>query len=79
MNKAWLRTPEFLELYNKTMTSKEADSKLMWDVSNYMTSEAIVIPVMCGSTAYLSAPYVMDGDFYSRGGDWAPESIWLNK
>ena len=51
----------------------------MWDISNYLTEHALVIPVICGSTAYLYASYVMDGGFYGRGADWAPENIWLNK
>ena len=79
MNLAWGRTPEFLALYDKSLKSKDPDQKLMWDVSNYLTEHALVIPVICGSTAYLYATYVMDGGFYTRGTDWAPENIWLNK
>jgi peptide/nickel transport system substrate-binding protein len=79
MNMAWGRTPEFIDLYNKTMTSIEPSQQLMWAVSNYLTSEAQAIPVMCGASAYCVSPYVMDGGWYSRGGDWSPENAWLDK
>ena len=79
MNVAWGKTAEYIDLFNKSLQAKDPDSKLMWDISNYLTQHALVIPVICGSTAYLYAPYVMDGGFYGRGADWAPENIWLNK
>jgi hypothetical protein len=79
MNMAWGRDAKFIELYNKSMGSKAPDAQLMWDVSNYLTSEAEVIPVICGASAYCTASYVMDGGWYMTAADYNPATLWLNK
>jgi len=79
MNMAWGRTDKFLELYNKTMGSKAPDQKLMWDVSNYLTENAEVIPVACGASAYCVSSYVKDGGWYSTAADYSPINLWIDK
>jgi peptide/nickel transport system substrate-binding protein len=78
-NQVWERTPEFIELYNTTLSSAQPDVKLMRAVSDYLTKNAEVIPVFNGGSAYAYASYVMDGGWYGRASDLKPEDIWLNK
>jgi peptide/nickel transport system substrate-binding protein len=79
MNMAWGRDAKFIELYNKSMASKAPDAQLMWDVSNYLTSEAEAIPVICGASAYCTASYVKDGGWYMTAADYNPATLWIDK
>jgi hypothetical protein len=79
MNSVWLRTPEFEELYNATLSSPTMDVNLIRAVTDYLSSEAQIIPVLCGGTGYAFQSYVMDGDWNNSGAGWNPEEIWLNK
>jgi ABC-type transport system substrate-binding protein len=80
-NKSWLRTPEFLEAYNKTITSPQPDVKLMQATSDIMTQQASIIPVMEAGRGWAYKPYVMNAGLLERGLSpyWKPEQAWLNK
>ncbi len=79
MNTVWLRTPEFVELYNTTLSSTEMDVALIRAVTDYLSEEAQLIPVFSGGSGFAFQSYVMDGDWYNREADWNPETIWLDK
>jgi len=79
MNSVWLRTPEFIELYNKTLSSPTMDVNLIRAATDYLSKEAKIIPVLCGGTGYAFLPYVMNGGWNDRGAGWNPEEIWLDK
>jgi peptide/nickel transport system substrate-binding protein len=79
MNSVWLRTPEFIELYNATMNAPEMDVDLMRAVTDYMSEEAQVIPVFCGGTGYAFLSYVKGADWNKWGAGWKPETTWLDK
>jgi peptide/nickel transport system substrate-binding protein len=80
-NKSWLRTPEFLEAYEKSLTSPEPDPALMRAVTDIMTQQASIIPVMEVGRGWAYKPYVMDAGLLERGLSpyWKPEQAWLNK
>jgi peptide/nickel transport system substrate-binding protein len=79
MNTVWLRTPEFIELYNTTLSSPTMDIDLILAVTNYLSEDAQLIPVFSGGTGFAYSSYVMDGDWHNREADWNPETIWLDK
>jgi peptide/nickel transport system substrate-binding protein len=79
MNSVWLRTPEFIELYNATLSSPTMDVALIRAVTDYMSEEAQLIPVFSGGSGYAFLSYVMDGAWNNREAGWDPEEIWLNK
>jgi peptide/nickel transport system substrate-binding protein len=79
MNQVWLRTPEFIDLYNATLASRAPDPKLMQAATDYLTKGAWVIPVFSGGSGYAMGNYVMDAGWFGRGSDWKPENTWLNK
>lgn len=79
MNSVWLRTPEFIELYNATMSAPTMDVNLIRAVTDYLSKNAQIIPVFCGGSGYAFQSYVMDGDWNNTGAGWNPETIWLNK
>jgi len=79
MNSVWLRTPEFIDLYNATLSSPEMDVELIRAVTDYMSEEAQLIPVFSGGSGYAFLSYVMDADWNDREAGWNPEEIWLNK
>ena len=79
MNGVWLKTPEYIELYNATQTSREMDINLIRAVINYLSQEAQVIPVFNGGSGYAYYSYVMDAGWNDRAGGWIPENTWLDK
>ncbi|OGO24880.1 MAG: hypothetical protein A2144_06595 [Chloroflexi bacterium RBG_16_50_9] len=79
MNSIWLRTPEFIKLYDATLTSPTADVGLIRAATDYLSAEAQVIPVLLGGSGYAYLPYVMNGGWNDRENGWKPEEIWLNK
>jgi ABC-type transport system substrate-binding protein len=79
-NADWLRTPEFIELYNASQSSLAPDLNLIRAVNNYLSETAQVIPVFSGGAGFAYQPYVMDAGWnerYSWG--WKVEEVWLNK
>jgi peptide/nickel transport system substrate-binding protein len=79
MNSVWLRTPEFIELYNASMNAPAMDVGLIRAVTDYMSEEAQVIPVFCGGTGYAFFSYVKGADWNNWGAGWKPETTWLDK
>jgi hypothetical protein len=78
--KSWLRTPEYVEAFNTSITSPALDINLEHAIINTITKQASLIPVIewGDSAAYLS--YVMDANIGSTiilG--WSPEVTWLDK
>jgi peptide/nickel transport system substrate-binding protein len=80
-NKSWLRTPEFLDAYNKTLSSINQDISLMQACADTMTKQCSVIPVMQQGRGWAYKPYVMTAGLLERGLSpyWKPEQAWLNK
>jgi peptide/nickel transport system substrate-binding protein len=79
MNSVWLRTPEFIDLYNTSMNAPEMDVDLIRAVTDYMSEEAQVIPVFCGGTGFAFISYVKGADWNNWGAGWKPETTWLDK
>ncbi len=79
MNQVWAKTPQYIELYNATMSAPTMDVNLIRAVTDYLSEEAQVIPVFCGGTGYAFSSYVKDGDWNNTGAGWNPETIWLDK
>jgi peptide/nickel transport system substrate-binding protein len=78
-NGVWQRTAEFIDLYNKSLSSKDMDVSLIQAVVNYIGQEALAIPVFNGGSGYAYQSYVKDADWNDRGGGWTPEDTWLDK
>lgn len=79
MNGVWLKTPEYIEMYNATQTSRNMDISLIRAVINYLSQEAQVIPVFNGGSGYAFNSYVKDAGWNNRAGGWIPEDTWINK
>jgi peptide/nickel transport system substrate-binding protein len=80
-NKSWLRTPEFLAAYDKSLTSIKQDVTLMRAATDIMTQQASIIPVMEAGRGWAYKPYVMSAGLLERGLSpyWKPEQAWINK
>jgi peptide/nickel transport system substrate-binding protein len=79
-NNVWLRTPEFIQLYNASMTSQAPDLNLIRAVNNYLSQGAQVIPVFNGGSGFAYNSYVMDAGWSERfSWGWKVEELWLNK
>jgi peptide/nickel transport system substrate-binding protein len=78
-NLIWARTSQYADLLNKSISAPTADVNLMRAVGDFLTQQASVIPVMCGGSGYAHAGYVKNGGWYTRGSDWCPEDIWMDK
>ena len=79
MNSVWLRTPEFIELYDASQNAPKMDPALIKAVLEYLSEEALVIPVMNGGSGFAYQSYVMDAGFNDRGAGWVPENAWMKK
>jgi peptide/nickel transport system substrate-binding protein len=79
MNSVWQRTPEFIELYNATLSSPTMDVNLIRAVTNYLSEEAQIIPVFSGGTGFAFIDYVKGADWNKWGAGWKPETTWLDK
>ena len=79
MNQIWGITPEYTDLYNKSLSAPTMDTSLIQNVISYLDDQALVIPVFYGGRGYAFASYVMDGGWNNRAGGWIPEDTWLNK
>lgn len=78
-NGVWLRTPDFIDLYNKTLASKDMDVSLIQAVVNYIGQNALAIPVFNGGSGYAYQSYVKGAAWNERAGSWTPEDTWLDK
>lgn len=79
--KSWLRTPEFISLFEKSMTSPKPDINLIRAVFNQIHKEAGYIPINEAGKSWAMRSYVKDGGWYERSISswWKPEQIWLDK
>lgn len=79
--KSWLRTPEFTEALNATLTSPAPDIELARAVTDIISKDASIIPLYEIAPGNASWPYVMDIGFGERGGHafLNYESAWLDK
>jgi len=79
-NSVWLRTPEFIQLYDASQASLNPDVNLIRAVNNYMSEGAWVIPVFSGGAGFGYQSYVMDAGWNERASwGWEVENVWLNK
>jgi peptide/nickel transport system substrate-binding protein len=67
-NGVWLKTPEYIALYNTTQNSPNMDISLIRAVINYLSQEAQVIPVMNGGSGYAFNSYVMNAGYHKMPG-----------
>jgi ABC-type transport system substrate-binding protein len=80
-NKNWLRTPEFLQLFNTSLASKQVDQSLIKAVTDYLSQQSQLIPVAGSGRAWAKQPYVKNtgaGEL-SMPAFWKPEQAWLDK
>jgi peptide/nickel transport system substrate-binding protein len=79
-NQVWQRTPEFINLYNASLSSASMDINLIRGVTDYLTQQAQVIPIFSGGSGYAVAPYVKDASWNIWGmNGWKSFATWLNK
>jgi peptide/nickel transport system substrate-binding protein len=80
-NKNWLRTDEFLRLFDASLAAPTPDANLIRAVTDYLVQEALATPIIGSGRAFAMQPYVMDTGFneLSYPGSWKPEQTWLNK
>ncbi len=80
-NKNWLRSPEWVALYEASRAAPKEDPALCQAVTDQWTKEASVIPVTRGGNGWAHATYVMDGGWFTRSfSPWIrPWNIWLDK
>jgi peptide/nickel transport system substrate-binding protein len=80
-NKNWLRSAEWVKLYEASRAAPKEDPALCQAVTDQWTKEASVIPVTRGGNGWAHATYVMDGGWFSRSfSPWIrPWNIWLDK
>jgi len=80
-NANWLRSDEWVALYEKSRAAPKEDIELCRAVTDQWTKEASVIPVTRAGNGWAHATYVMDGGWFSRSfSPWIrPWNIWLDK
>jgi peptide/nickel transport system substrate-binding protein len=80
-NQNWLRSPEWVALYDKSLASPTEDPALAKAVTDQMTKEASVIPVARAGNGWAHATYVKDGGWFSRSfAPWIRSwNVWLDK
>jgi hypothetical protein len=79
---SWLESPgRFKTFPTKTVTNPTIDIKLIQEVTNLMTREAMVIPVLQVGRGFGYQPYVKNAGWLERGISpyWKPEQAWLDK
>ena len=77
----WLRTPEFKEAYNATMSSLDPDIQLMRNVTDLLIKQASLVPICEAGKSWALQPYVRDDGFCERSVStwWKYEQAWLDK
>jgi len=80
-NKNWLRSDEWVALYEASRAAPKEDIDLARAVTDQWTKEASVIPVTRAGNGWAHATYVMDGGWFTRSfSPWIkPWGIWLDK
>jgi len=79
--KSWQKTDEFVSLYNASLLADTLDINLVRAVTNYMTTNCLVVPVSESGLGFAYASYVKDAGFNERGfpTNWNMENVWLDK
>jgi peptide/nickel transport system substrate-binding protein len=79
--KSWKQDDQFTALLNASLAADTPDISLIRAVTNYMTSNSLVIPVSESGLGFAYASYVKNGGFNERGfpTNWNMESVWLDK
>ena len=80
LGKSWLRTPEITQAYQAALTTSAPEVRLIREVTDIISKEASLIPIIEGGGGRADRPYVIAGD-HERGTPalWNPEEAWLNK
>jgi peptide/nickel transport system substrate-binding protein len=80
-NANWLRSPEWVELYEASRATPTEDVELVRAVINQWHKEASVIPVTRAGNGWARGDYVMDGGWFSRSfSPWIkPWDMWLDQ
>lgn len=78
---SWEKSPEFIALYDATMSSPTEDIELVKAVLHYMQDECLLAPVSAGGKGWAEQPYVMDAGWNTRSliSWWTFEKCWLDK
>lgn len=80
-NKSWLRTPEFLTAFDKSVNAPAPNIDLIRAVTDTMIKQASIIPGIEAGRGWGWKPYVMNAGWLERGLSpyWKAEQAWLNK
>jgi peptide/nickel transport system substrate-binding protein len=78
--KSWERTPEYIEAYNASISSRATDINLMRGMIETIAKQASLIPIVESGKGMAYQPYVMNsGAEEIATADWIPAQTWLNK
>jgi peptide/nickel transport system substrate-binding protein len=77
---SWARSPELMQKEQAALASPTPDVKLVREVTDAMTQDALLIPINELGTGLAIQPYVAAG-YNERGTlvDWNTQDFWLNK
>jgi len=75
------RTPEFMEKYNKSLSSPEMDIELVRDMCDQIIKDSTWIPVWESGKNWVYQPYITDAGYGERSQSyyWKPEQTWIKK
>jgi peptide/nickel transport system substrate-binding protein len=79
--KSWLRTPKFLELYEKSLKNPKMDIDMIRAVCREIYEDASIIPLYESGKGWAVKPYVKNGNWLQRSMTMLTnhEQIWLDK
>jgi peptide/nickel transport system substrate-binding protein len=75
----WNRTPEFMQAFQAAFLTPALDPKNISKVTDIISSDSSLIPVIENGSSIIQKPYVMAGYDRSSLMMWNSESSWLNK
>ena len=80
IGQSWARTPEITQTFQTALNSTNPDISQVRAVTDLITKDASLIPIIEGMTAYAKAPYVVSS-FKEKGilREWNAGETWLNK
>ena len=80
LGQSWSRTPELKQAYQTVFTTPTLDSKNISAVTDMITKDCFIIPIIESGEARAEVSYVVAG-FSERAAPhmWNTESAWLNK
>jgi peptide/nickel transport system substrate-binding protein len=80
-NACWLRTPEYKDLYMKSMSTREYDPMLAKAITDYMTNDASVLAVTGAGKGWMVANKLQGHGFLTRTFCpwWDPEAAYIQK